>query len=174
MLTFQGPGLLLLLPFCLAALFPAKMPEDQSDSQQGEQQPEPEQGPPKLGFGKGWETLWRGGDQGVGGWGRFGRWREIPSAEYFAELLAIDLNGDLAHTAEGTFADVAQKDRFLQLWAQRWHEVATALNTRVEALDDDAAYHPEVMDVRGAIAALPEAERAEVGDEALPSFGQVW
>ena len=100
--------------------------------------------------------------------------REIPSAEYFAELLAIDLNGDLAHTAEGTFADVAQKDRFLQLWAQRWHEVATALNTRVEALDDDAAYHHEVMDVRGAIAALPEAERAEVGDEALPSFGQVW
>ena len=101
--------------------------------------------------------------------------REIPPAEYFAELLAVD---DVAHesasAAEGSFADAAQKDRFMQLWTQRWQEVVTALNAKVDALDDDAAYHPEVMDVRGAIAALPEAERADVGDEALPSFGQVW
>lgn len=28
--------------------------------------------------------------------------------------------------------------------------------------------------MRGAIAALPDAERAEMADEAIPSFGQVW
>ena len=56
----------------------------------------------------------------------------------------------------------------------RWNEVAQALEAEVQGLDDEAAYHPEVMDVRGAIAALPEAERAATADEALPSFGQVW
>jgi uncharacterized protein len=100
--------------------------------------------------------------------------REIPAPEYFAELLAVDIDGSLAQSAEGSFADAAQKERFLALWTQRWQEVNTALQARVEALDDEAAYHPEVMDVRGAIAALPDKERAEVGDEALPSFGQVW
>ena len=53
-------------------------------------------------------------------------------------------------------------------------EVLTALDTPIESLEDDVAYHPEVLDVRGAIAALPDAERAEMADEAIPSFGQVW
>jgi uncharacterized protein len=30
------------------------------------------------------------------------------------------------------------------------------------------------MDVRGAVALLPEAERGEVADQALPAYGQVW
>jgi len=44
----------------------------------------------------------------------------------------------------------------------------------VQALDEDKAYAPEVMDVRGAIASLPPEEREEVEGEDIPSFAQVW
>ena len=97
--------------------------------------------------------------------------RVIAPAEYFAVLLGIEVPGE---PTEGSFADAIQQQRFMQLWTQRWQEVVTALDTPVESLEDDAAYHPEVMDVRGAVAALPEAERAEAAGEALPAFGQVW
>ena len=97
--------------------------------------------------------------------------RVIPTSEYLPVLLAI---GDEGGEDEGSFADEAQHMRFLELWTRRWNEVAVALNTQIKALDDDAAYQPEVMDVRGAIAALPEEERAAMEGEAIPSFGQVW
>ncbi|MEY4139331.1 MAG: hypothetical protein RLZZ371_1513 [Pseudomonadota bacterium] len=44
----------------------------------------------------------------------------------------------------------------------------------MKPLDDERAYQPEVMDLRGAIAALPEEQRAEMGDSPIPSFGQIW
>jgi uncharacterized protein len=97
--------------------------------------------------------------------------RAIPVEEYFPMLLGGD---------EGTevFSDVAQRERFMALWTQRWREVAVSLEAEVESLEDDAAYQPEIMDVRGAVAALPAQERAaydvERGDEPLPSFAQVW
>ena len=93
--------------------------------------------------------------------------RAIPQEEYFPMLLGGD---------EGTevFSDAAQRERFMVLWTQRWREVATSLEAEVESLEDDAAYQPEIMDVRGAVAALPAEERAALGDEPLPSFAQVW
>jgi uncharacterized protein len=97
--------------------------------------------------------------------------RAIPAEEYFAVLLGGE---------DGTevFADAAQRERFMALWAQRWLEVTESLTAEVESLEDDAAYQPEVMDIRGAVAALPPEERAaydaEHGDEPLPSFAQVW
>ena len=97
--------------------------------------------------------------------------RVITPSEYLPVLLAIGMDGD---DDEGSFADEVQQLRFFELWMRRWNEVAQALHAEVEALDDDAAYHPEVMDVRGAVAALTETERAAVADEALPAFGQVW
>jgi uncharacterized protein len=97
--------------------------------------------------------------------------RPIPIAEYLPVLLAIGLEGE---DEEGSFADPAQMARFMDLWTRRWNEVAEAINTEIESLDDDNAYSPEVMDVRGAIAALPEEERASMAAEAVPSFGQVW
>ena len=97
--------------------------------------------------------------------------RVIMPSEYLPVLLAIGTDGSLD---EGSFADAAQQLRFFELWTRRWNEVAQALNADVNSLDDDAAYQPEVMDVRGAIAALPEEERAAVLDEDVPSFGQVW
>ena len=97
--------------------------------------------------------------------------RPIAPSEYLPVLLAI---GDETGEDEGAYADAAQQERFMSLWFRRWNEVATALNAEIEGLDDDKAYQPEVMDVRGAIAALSDEERADMGDEAIPSFAQVW
>ena len=73
-----------------------------------------------------------------------------------------------------SFADDAQRERFLALWQRREDEVRAALDTEVQALDEDKAYAPEVMDVRGAIASLPPEERTEIEGEEIPSFAQVW
>jgi len=111
--------------------------------------------------------------------------RAIPQAEYLDVLLAVPEAGavpvvssnDDSGTVDdgvGSFADAAQRARFLQIWDQRWAEVVAALDTPIETLEDETAYHPEVMDVRGAMAELTDAERAELPDEALPAFGQVW
>jgi len=94
--------------------------------------------------------------------------RPIPPEEYLPVLLGLDDAAALA-----PFADAAQRERFLALWTRRWQEVAAALDAEVENLEDEAAYQPEVMDVRGAIATLPAAERAELGEE-VPAFAQVW
>jgi len=74
----------------------------------------------------------------------------------------------------GSFANAAQRDRFLTLWSQRFEEVKAALDANIEALDDDRAYAPEVMDIRGAIASLPPEERSDIEGEEIPSFAQVW
>jgi uncharacterized protein len=101
--------------------------------------------------------------------------RLIMPSEYLPVLLATDNDGEDGDDATAAFADQAQFERFMTLWTRRWNEVATALNTPIEALDDERAYAPEVMDVRGGVAGLPEAERAEVGDaDDLPAFAQVW
>jgi len=109
--------------------------------------------------------------------------RAVPQAEYLDVLLAVPEEGavavvsdgdDAVGGSDGSFADAAQRARFLQIWDQRWAEVVAALDTPIETLEDETAYHPEVMDVRGAMAALSEEERAELPDEALPAFGQVW
>lgn len=97
--------------------------------------------------------------------------RPIPSSEYLPVLLGI---GEAGAEDEGSFADAAQQLRFMELWTRRWDEVTQALDAKIDALDDEAAYQPEVMDVRGAIAALPEEERAAMEGEEIPSFGQVW
>ena len=65
---------------------------------------------------------------------------------------------------------------FVLRWRRRWAEVEAALDAPVETMDDERTYHPEVLDTRGAILALPESERdADTPDlAALPSFAQVW
>ena len=72
------------------------------------------------------------------------------------------------------FADAAQQAQFLQLWQLRWNQVELALDTPVERLDDERTFEPEVLDMRGAIASLPDEERAEMSGEDIPSFAQVW
>ncbi len=97
--------------------------------------------------------------------------RPIMPSEYLPVLLAISIEGD---ADESSFATQGQQQRFLELWTRRWSQVAKALDTEVESLDDEAAYQPEVMDVRGAVAALPEAERLAMTADTLPAFGQIW
>jgi len=94
--------------------------------------------------------------------------RPVPPDEYFALLLGDGGDAPLA------FGDDTQKQQFEALWHRRWVEVAQALAQNVDRLDEDAAYHPEVMDVRGAVACLPEADQAAMQGQELPSFGQVW
>ena len=101
--------------------------------------------------------------------------RSIAVSEYLPVLLGTgEVADDETAAVDGLFADVAQQQRFMQLWLQRWQEVASALGTDVESLDDDRAYQPEVMDVRGAVASLPAQEQAAMAEQELPSFGQVW
>ncbi|MDD2918187.1 UPF0149 family protein [Rhodoferax sp.] len=95
--------------------------------------------------------------------------RVISPTEYFSVLL--DLEDD---SETPLFADEAQFKRFFDLWTRRWNEVAAALNADVESLEDERAYQPEVMDMRGAIATLPDEQRMEMGDVPIPSFGQIW
>ena len=87
--------------------------------------------------------------------------RPVPPAEYWPVLL-----GD-------SFVP-AQRMEFVWHWKRRWREIEQALDADVKALDDDRSYQPEVLDTRGAIASLPEEERADVAGEAIPSFAQIW
>jgi uncharacterized protein len=106
--------------------------------------------------------------------------RVIHASEYLPVLLDVTTDGSGgtdetgANLFEGSFTDDAQLARFMELWTRRWNEIAHALNLEVDRLDDERAYHPEVMDVRGALAALPPEERDEAPGEDAPSFGQVW
>ena len=102
--------------------------------------------------------------------------RPIAQTEYLDVLLGIGDADDMP--GDGSFGDAAQRARFLEIWDQRLLEVKTALDTPTESLDTDTAYHPEVLDVRGAMASLSDEDRAAMpegtADEPLPAFAQVW
>ena len=104
--------------------------------------------------------------------------RPVTEDEVLAALLGVSMPGEPADAESGSFADAVQKERFLKLWSQRWQEVATALESEVASLEDDRCYHPEVMDIRGAVAEMPPDEQAkfkgDINDELLPAFAQVW
>ncbi|MBF6631228.1 MAG: UPF0149 family protein [Comamonas sp.] len=104
--------------------------------------------------------------------------RELPAAEWLPMLLG---DGETLQVAAGqplpkieAFEDEAQQARFLELAELRMAEVRAQLDTEIKSLEDEAAFQPEVMDTRGALLMLPEAERAELEDEEIPSLGQVW
>jgi uncharacterized protein len=96
--------------------------------------------------------------------------RKIPASEYFDVLLALGEE----EPGDGSFADAAQRARFMDIWERRFAEVTTALDSDIKTLDEEAAYQPEVMDVRAAVADLPPEERDAVPDSEIPAFAQVW
>lgn len=100
--------------------------------------------------------------------------RVIPVAEYLSALLGTPGDGETPDADGGSFVDAAQQARFMALWDQRWAEVATALDREVDSLEDDRCYHPEVMDIRGAVADMPPEEQESFNGEDLPAFAQVW
>lgn len=104
--------------------------------------------------------------------------REIPVAEWLPMLLG---DGETLEVAEGqplpkldVFKDEAQQARFLELALLRLNEIREQLDAPIKSLQDEAAFQPEIMDTRGALLLLPEAERAELADEEVPSLAQVW
>jgi len=72
----------------------------------------------------------------------------------------------------------AQHMEFVWRWRRRWRQIEAALDAPdIDALEDERCLQPECLDLRGAIASLPEAERAEAPqalDGDIPAFGQVW
>ena len=103
--------------------------------------------------------------------------RAIPPQEYFPLLLGDDVvpaAADAPMQAQALFSDAIQQQRFFDLWTRRWNEIVASLDTKVETLDDERTYQPEVLDTRGAIATLSEEEQAEMAGEDIPSFAQVW
>ena len=86
--------------------------------------------------------------------------RAIAPAEYWPVVL-----GDF---------NPAQHMEFVWRWTRRLREIEAALDADVQALDDERCYQPEVLDMRGALAALPEEEKADMAGEPVPSFAQVW
>lgn len=104
--------------------------------------------------------------------------RRIPAADYLPMLLG---DGAALDVVEGSplpllpaFHEAAQQTRFMELWQRRWNEVEHQLDQPVETLEDERTFHPEAMDIRGAILSLPQEERAEMDGREIPSFGQVW
>ena len=104
--------------------------------------------------------------------------RPIEAAEYLPMLLG---DGETLDVAAGqplpkleAFKDEAQQARFMELFELRMNEVREQLNTDIKSLADEVAFQPEALDTRGAILILPEAEQAELADEEIPSFSQVW
>jgi uncharacterized protein len=100
--------------------------------------------------------------------------RPIAPDEYLSVLLGTPADGEVPDADSGSFAGDAQRERFLALWNQRWSEVVTALDAEVDSLEDESCYHPEVMDIRGAVADMPAEEQAAFKGEDLPAFAQVW
>ncbi len=87
--------------------------------------------------------------------------REVPPQEYWPVLLGDDFK-PMEHM------------EFVWRWRRRWQEIATALDAPVDTLEDERTYHPEALDVRGAILSLAAEERREGDLEGLPSYAQVW
>lgn len=102
----------------------------------------------------------------------------VPTAEALQVLLGVTPEPGAQGSEFGAFADAAQAARFVELFERRLAQVKAALQAEVENLDDPRAYAPEVLDLRGMVAALPEDERTafeqEAGAGELPSFAQIW
>lgn len=97
--------------------------------------------------------------------------RKILPSEYLPVLLNME---ESSRQSVAPFADQAQLERFFDLWLRRMAEIVRALRTEIDSLDQDGAYLPLIQDLRGAVAGLPEQQRAEIGDCKLPALGQIW
>ncbi len=104
--------------------------------------------------------------------------RLILPSEFLPVLIGVAGEAAGVEGADGEdgvrFADAAQAERFMVLWTRRWNEVANALAAEIETLEDERSYHPELLDVRGAVATMPESDRADIAQQDLPAYGQVW
>lgn len=87
--------------------------------------------------------------------------REVPPDEYWPVLLGEDFR-PMEHM------------EFVWRWRRRWQEIAFALDQPVELLEDERTYHPEALDTRGAILALPDDDQGPTDLATVPAYAQVW
>ena len=91
----------------------------------------------------------------------------------------------LANVVEGhplglvaPFTDAAQQQRFIDLCQLRMAQAAALLDLPVQSLDEEHAFLPDIMDMRGAVLTLPPEAQQEAGQKgdagAIPDFGQIW
>jgi uncharacterized protein len=99
--------------------------------------------------------------------------REIPPEEYMAVLLDFEGAEDEA-AAKQLFAGDEQRAQFMNLWERRYQDICRALDEDVKSLQDECAFYPQVGDMRGMLARLPEEERKDIDMAGVPSFAQVW
>ncbi|QXL83359.1 UPF0149 family protein [Comamonas sp. NLF-1-9] len=93
--------------------------------------------------------------------------REVPADEWLAMLFEPG--------AQAIFGSPAEQTRFMMHWLEREQQLRSALQAPVQALDDERALDPGVLDWRGLLLSLPEPERAKLQDaEAPPAFAQAW
>ncbi len=98
--------------------------------------------------------------------------KPIPASDYMPMLLDADEAGDIK------FTNSEQEQLFNALFLRRWAEIVQSLDADVKNLEDERAFYPQVLDMRGAVASLSDEERATAlrdnPDEDIPAFGQVW
>lgn len=92
--------------------------------------------------------------------------RTISPDEYFPVLLG-EAGLDL-------FDDVTVKKLFGAFFERRWQQVARALESPVESLNDPSALEPLIMDWHGLLSELSAAERDALLADGLPEFASVW
>ncbi|MCF8208714.1 MAG: UPF0149 family protein [Rhodoferax sp.] len=102
--------------------------------------------------------------------------RSVEPQDYFLLLLGVPDIEAVVDPADDdkVFAEESQKQRFLQLWQQRWDKAVVALDAKLSSFNDPACYMPQVQDIRGMLALLPEAAQAEFRGKLLPSYAQDW
>jgi uncharacterized protein len=73
------------------------------------------------------------------------------------------------------FASEGERTHFMMHWLAREAQLRAGLQSAVDDLNDERALDPGVLDWRGLLASLPEADRAEAAaDGEPPPFAQVW
>ena len=100
--------------------------------------------------------------------------RAIEPDEFLPVLLDSSVDLAAATATADCFASAQQFRRFMHLWNRRWSEIVLALDADIDSLDDARAYQPEILDIRGAVAALSAEQRLELQDQPLPALAQVW
>lgn len=93
--------------------------------------------------------------------------RPVSSAEWFPTLV-----GDGTTMAEHEplplvqpFESLAQQNRFVQLCEKRRTQIAAQLALPVDSLNEENAFYPEAVDMRGAIARLEQEQQAKKAAE---------
>ena len=93
--------------------------------------------------------------------------RVVPAEEWLPML--FDAHQD------DIFASPAERTHFLMHWMEREAQLRAALRAPVEALEDEGALEPGVLDWRGLAATISQEEREQAfGGDKPPPFAQAW